>query len=406
MIAGLVISVLGNRLIDGTFNGLTAAGAVSAFMLVAVESLGEIVVFTFPVYARVLKRLSPDTSMIASDLLEATVSGVLVILILARPDWAIPALVGYVVFNIFVAPVTDIAEEFYGAKVAEVDPGANLRFNAHLLSTLAFTGFVIASPLGAVLAGISIPLALGLNVALSLGGATMRLRARKRYPMGPVVNPDMEEFEVLGAEMKAKQFFHDLFASGPTSPLIEFGLGTVSSLIGTLMLIWVARQANLPATDAMAVVIAIFGIAATVGPQIGRHLSGRLGTPASLRLTAALSAINLFALLLGVLTGTAGFIWGAIFVFVNGVLSRARMVILQSHRQTFFKGEQYTRIMSWSFAFGGAGGIIGLNTAYFTGLPGNPTVALIIALILWSILYPFVTSSKGRKAEPVEATTI
>ena len=137
--------------------------------------------------------------------------------------------------------------------------------------------------------------------------------------------------------------------------------------------------------------------AATVGPQVGRRLAGELGTPTSLHLTATMAALNLFALLVGVLTHNAGFVWGMVFVFINGTLSRARMVILQAQRQVFFKGEQYTRIMSWSFAFGGAGGLIGLNTAYFAGLPDNPTIVLIIAIALWIILYPFVTSSKGRR---------
>lgn len=397
MIAGLVVSVLGNRLLDGTFNGLAAAGVVAAVALVALESLNEVVVFAFPLYARILKRFSPDTSMIASDLTEAAVSFLVVLLIFIRPDWAVGALVFYLIFTTFLLPVTDIAEEFYGAKVAEVAPDVNLRFNAHLHSLLAFTGFVIASPLGALLAGISIPLALGINIVLSLLGALMRSRARRRYPMGPVVDVDMGDFEIVGKRMRAKQFLHDLFMSGPTSPLIELGLSLISSLTGTLMLIWVARQASLPTTEAMALIIAIFGISATVGPQVGRLIGEKFGTAMSLQLTAGLSALNLAALLVGLMVTAPGFVWGSIFVFINGVLSRSRSTLLQSHRQTFFKGEQYTRIMSWSLTFGAAGTIAGLNLGYLAGLPTDPRLVLLIAIVLWLVLFPFVSSSKGHE---------
>ncbi len=89
MVAGLVISVLGNRLLDGTFNGLTAAGMVAAFALVAMESLNEIVVFTFPLYAKFLKRFSPDTAMITSDLTEVVASSIAIAVILAKPSWTV-----------------------------------------------------------------------------------------------------------------------------------------------------------------------------------------------------------------------------------------------------------------------------------------------------------------------------
>lgn len=396
MIAGLVISVLGNRLLDGTFNGLTAAGMVAAFALVAMESLSEIVVFTFPLYAKFLKRFSPDTAMITSDLTEVVASSIAIAVILAKPSWTVGTLIVYLIFTTLLLPVTDIAEEFYGAKVAEVDPQANLRFNAHLHSLLAFTGLVIASPLGALLAGVSVPLVLAINLLLSLLGAGVRSRARQKYPMDPVANASIEDFEMLGTSMRVKQFVRDLFASGPTSPLIELGLSLVSSLTGTLMLIWVARQASIPTTDAMAIIIAIFGVSATIGPQIGRFIGERLGTKTSLRLTAALSVANMAILLIVVYLGHASFVWGCFFVFFNGLLSRARMVILQSHRQMFFRGEQYTRIMSWSYSFGAVGTIIGLNLGYLVGLPEDPRAVLVIGITMWLILYPFVTSSRNR----------
>ncbi len=72
------------------------------------------------------------------------------------------------------------------------------------------------------------------------------------------------------------------------------------------------------------------------------------------------------------------------------------MVILQSHRQMFFRGEQYTRIMSWSYSFGAVGTIIGLNLGYLVGLPEDPRAVLVIGITMWLILYPFVTSSRNR----------
>lgn len=50
---------------------MTAAGVVSVGVLVVISSLGQISVFSFPLYARFLKKKSPDLALIAVDIIEA-----------------------------------------------------------------------------------------------------------------------------------------------------------------------------------------------------------------------------------------------------------------------------------------------------------------------------------------------
>ncbi|MBO9706360.1 MAG: hypothetical protein J7474_12750, partial [Arthrobacter sp.] len=63
MIAGLVISVLGNRLMDGGVDSLTVAGVLPVAWIVISTSAGKVIEFGFPLYARFLQRWSPDTAL-------------------------------------------------------------------------------------------------------------------------------------------------------------------------------------------------------------------------------------------------------------------------------------------------------------------------------------------------------
>ncbi|MGQ4510603.1 MFS transporter [Dermabacteraceae bacterium P13147] len=401
MVVGLVVTVLGNRLIDGGFEALTAAGAITVTTLVVVSSLSTVSVMAFPAYARWLKKFSPDSALITVDLLEALLSLVAILVTLAAPQYGTAAVVAYVLIDLFLAPVSDIAEEFYGAKLADYGEDEALAFNSSLYALLGLLGLVVASPLGAVLSGLSTVVLLAANVVLSLAGAAFRGYARSRAPMPPAVDADDEEFTMTGERLPWRQFLHDLLASGPASPLLSLALDLVGELTGRLLFLWVAARAAMEPHAAMGLVLAVFGAAATLGPLLGRRLRGRWDTGPVLRVTALLSLVNALVLLAQVLYGSAGFASGIAFVFVNVMLNRSRMVVLETHRQVFFKGTQFSRIMSWSYSFGAVGTLIGLQIGYWLHTVDDPTYTLVLVAFAWLAIAAVVNSSRrGAVAGP------
>lgn len=106
------------------------------------------------------------------------------------PEQATNAVIAFVVIDLFLSPISDIADEFYGAKLAEAGEDEALAFNASLYSLLGLLGLVIASPLGAVLSGFSVSVLLFSNIILSfsLFGAAFRSVARRSAPVGPLQN--------------------------------------------------------------------------------------------------------------------------------------------------------------------------------------------------------------------------
>lgn len=73
MTAALVLSVMGNRLVEGGFDGLASAGLISVGTVVTVSTLEQLIVLTFPVYARILRNTSPNWSLVYADTAEVVI---------------------------------------------------------------------------------------------------------------------------------------------------------------------------------------------------------------------------------------------------------------------------------------------------------------------------------------------
>lgn len=406
MIAGLVVSVLGNRLMDGGVDSLTAAGVFPVAWIVVATSAGKVIEFGLPLYARILQRWSPDSALIVEDALEGGLGVVAVLAIAAWPDREVPALLAYLSVMLFLYPVADIADEFYGAKLAEVSPDHALSFNASLYAWLGVLGFVVAVPVGALLAGVSVQAMIIINVLLSTSGMVLRLHARRKFPVDPLVDADPDEFSVAGQSQSVRRFLHDMFRSGPASPAVALVLQMIGGLTGHLVLLWVASTAASPAPGAMAVVLLVFGVASTVGPLLSKRIARLLPTPSLLMVTAVLSALNLAWFTVALFVGSADFTVGLAFVFLNVTLNKLRTVVLETHRQTFFSGSQYSRVMSWSYAAGAAGTLLGVQLAFVLGAASNPEWSVLAALVMW-LAVAFVVRSRlrptGRDAQSAEA---
>ncbi|WP_157085839.1 MFS transporter [Devriesea agamarum] len=403
MALGLIISVLGDRVVAGGVDGIVVAGAIPVIWVAISTTVEESIVFLFPAYARLLKKFSPDWTLITEDLAEAFLAFLATAALLLFPQWGLWPLIAYLLVLMLLTPVTDIADEFYGAKLARVSEKLAMDYNASIAATLSIAGFVVAVPLGAIIASQSAVAILLVNVALSLIGALTRARISRQVRVGPAIDEDESEFDVVGARMRARQFMHDLFRSGPASPALSFILGVIGALTGHLLLLWAAGLVGVSPFMATSLIFFVFGISAAAGPLIASRLAGRFSTELSLVVTAVMSVLNIcwFAIYLG-FAEKPSVVVAIGFIVVNVIVGRLRNTVLETHRQRFFKGSQYARVMSWSYAFGGAGTLIGMWLAYGMGVPTSPQAALWLAAILW-IPPAILVASRVKPKESVSA---
>lgn len=387
MTAGLLLSVMGNRLVEGGYDGLAAAGFIGASAVVAVSTLGQLTVLLFPLYARILRNWSPNTALIAGDCSEMVLGGIAIAGMLAIPEGIHLWVLGYVVLDLLIAPATDIAEEFYGSGLAALSDGDALAFNANLNSMLAFLGFVILAPLGARLAGVSLPWLMVGNVILSGISVASRTRSRQMLALpAPGDEVDSADYSMLGQRTPLRQFVQDLLRSGPASPLMSLFIQIAGGLTGELLMLWAASLGASSGFESMSIVLLVFGLAATAGPQLGRWLAQRSSSQYVINISALASLSLLLALALGVWRGWVSFPIALAVIFCNALVGRARLTVLSTHRQVWFSGRRFERIMSWSYAFGGFGTIIGLQLGYLLGVTTDPLYALIAAALIWAVI--------------------
>lgn len=387
MTAALVLSVMGNRLVEGGFDGLASAGLISVGTVVTVSTLEQLIVLTFPVYARILRNTSPNWSLVYADTAEVVISALALIGILASPAHTHVFVIGYVLLDLLISPVSDIADELYGSGLAARSGDDALAFNTSVDSMLAFFGFVVFAPLGSKLAGVSAIWLLGGNIFLSgiaigtrlLSGHTLLLKA-------PRDEVELDEYAVIGQRSPVRQFVHDLLRSGPASPLLTLLIQVAGALTGQLLFLWIASLGPLPQYDAMAVTLLVFGLAATIGPQAGRLLARRTSSQSLIYVSALASFVIILFMAVAVWQDYMSYWLALACIFFNVVVARARLSILNTHRQVWFSGRQFERIMGWSYAFGGLGTIIGLQLGYLLHVATSPLAGLCCACAVWLIV--------------------
>lgn len=384
MTAGLVVSILGTRLIEGGSDGLVALGILPVVWVAILTTAGELVSFASPVIARLFARFSPARVLVASDLVEAVVSAVALVVILVAPTLLVPVLIAYLLVAVVFPAITDIVEEFYGQQLAQADPHEAMTFNASIYSILAFVGIVVAMPLGSVLAGVSIVILIAGNLVLSAAGTLLRLISSRTVVTLPLVEQDVEDFEVLGERMGIAGFVRDLFTTGVASPLFSFLTQTGATIGGVYVYLAAAESSTLNPALALAVVVSAFGIGATIGPWVGKALSSRRELVGLVY--AVLWATAAFLLVAGITFWAAQgpITWwtGVVYALLIGILSRTRAVLTTTLRQRRFRGSRFGRIMSWSFAATALGAIIGSWLAIAVHATQQPEIALFIYAIL------------------------
>ncbi|WP_436535489.1 MFS transporter [Actinoplanes sp. HUAS TT8] len=378
MTLGLAMSIIGTRIVDGGSNGAVAETILPLTWLAVLATAGAGISFAAPLIAGLTAPHSPARTLVASDLVEAVVSGVALALLVAFPARQSAVLGGYLLVVAIFPTVMDVVEELYAQQIAQWDEKQALAFNANIYSVLGFVGLVVGMPLGSWLTSRSIAWLVAANALFSLVGSAFRFVSSRTLPVGAVYDQDAGEYSAAGGRMRLREFLGDLLRTGPASPAMEFVLKVGATVSGVFVYLWVASFMPWPAGAALAVVLFAFGVGATIGPYVAPMLRRRLTPRASLLVTYAFGAS-----MSAVMAASAGAVerhrlWviGVAFVLLLGVVSRARAVLTVTLRQQSFKGKRFVRIMSWSFSFVAAASILGNWLGVLLDLPARPAIAL------------------------------
>jgi len=394
MTAGLIVSIMGTRLIEGGSDGSVALGVLPLIWVAALTTFGELLSFASPLMARWAGRYSPAKVLVWSDFAEAMLSAAALLLILVLPESTVPVLVVYLLAAAIFPALTDVVEEFYGQQLAQADVDQAMTFNATIYSVLAFVGIVLAMPLGSLVAGLSIALLIALNAVLSLGGTAFRLVSARTVVTPPVSEQDIDDFGGLGERMRLRDFVRDLFATGPASPVVGLVTQIGATAAGIFVYLWIASRMPLDPAAGLALVIASFGLGATAGPWIGQRLHKRIPLTRALEsvYTVTIAGLILLAVTLPILPDPAAWLVGLLFALGIGIASRARGVLTVTLRQQDFRGERFSRVMSWSFALTALGAIIGSWLGVALRIDQHPSIGL--GLLAAALVFGLVTTRR------------
>ena len=210
---------------------------------------------------------------------------------------------------------------------------------------------------------------------------------------------------MTGSRLPVKEFFKDLFASGPASPLLSLMIRIASAMTGELFLLWVAgvsaeRASHLGAFTGMGLVLAVFGVGAMLGPTAGRWLR-RIGSAKTVLLASALVS-GAILLLFGLFELTVGssFILGFGFVLAITILNRgANGCSWRRFARQKFKGTRFVRINELAYSFGALGTISWLADWLLAALSTQPVACLFIGGILWVCIGVIVNLKVAAPAE-------
>lgn len=397
MTLGLVVSIIGTRIIEGGSDGTVAAGVLPVVWIAVFATFGQVLAFASPLLSRLFSRYNPASVLVLSDLAEAVLSIAAVAALLIIPDQTTGVLVAYLLLAALFPAVTDIVEEFYAQQLAQLDEKQALSFNTAIYSVLGFVGLVMGMPAGAWLSGQSVIGLIAANAILSLGGTAFRFVSAKTVVTPPVLEQDLEDMSPLGERMSPRQFVVDLVKTGPASPGVAFLTQFGATVGGIFVYLWLAANMPWEPSTALALIIACFGVGATIGPFAAPLLRRYWSVRGSLIITYSATVVLLVVAAVAVPLLEAGGHWGLglIYVALIGVMSRSRSVLTTTLRQQSYRGSRFSRIMGWAFALVALAEIAGSWLAVAVSAPERPAVALLLYALCIAIAGVTVVRYRG-----------
>ncbi|MGJ8526540.1 hypothetical protein LMG33818_002291 [Halomonadaceae bacterium LMG 33818] len=301
-----VVSDIGSRLIESAVPALIVLGILPMVFRPVIYTLEDLTdAFAF-LASTLTHRLSPVSMMLWCDLYDLTLTAVAIGVLFFFPGQLDAVLITYMVLICPIPVFIDIADERYAGELSTINKDDAARFNTFFYSALAFTGSVIASPIGNLLAGVSVMSLLGANVVLTLAAILCRqwvVQREKRSVTSAVPSSTMNdgtshtssEADAIerysGGNETAEQdeddelpdsFFSRLTAikryhrivmslkigSPAFYPCVSFAI----QLSSGYLFLWSVLNYSGHKTRLMATIMLIVGLAGTVAPHISYQL--------------------------------------------------------------------------------------------------------------------------------------
>lgn len=314
---------------------------------------------------------------------EALVSAVALVTLILFPGRGQIIIMAYICAILVFPALGDVLEELYGAQIAQASPGEALAFNTSIYSLLGFVGLVLAMPVGAFLSSRSLLAIVGVNLALSALAITLRVASSRSLTLPAPSSVDSEEFSALGERMPLGRLVDDVVRTGPVSPMLAAVMQCGATAAGIFLYLWIADAMPWSAGTSLAVVLATFGVGATIGPWGAPLLRRYLDVRAGLLVTYMYGGAIVLACMILVTWVPKESAWPVAIVYVFGIalFSRTRAVLTTTLRQEQFAGLRFASVMGWAFAFTSAGSLIGSWGGVGLRLDTRPGLALAAYLI-------------------------
>lgn len=382
MTAGLVVSIVGTRIVEGGSDGAVAADVLPVVWLAIFATAGQGVGFLAPVAARILSAHNPSTVLVASDVIEAALSGLALAALVLLPGAEVTIVAAYLLASAVFPAITDVVEELYGQQIAQLDVDEALAFNATVYSVLGFIGLVLAMPVGAFLAGQSFAILVGANASLSAIGAIFRTVSARTVVTRPVLAQDMEDFGVLGSRVSLRDFLGGVVATGPASPVLGALMQMGATVGGIFVYLWIASRMPVSPATSLGIVILVFGVGATIGPWLAPLLRRVFDEKTSLAVSYAYGCTVLGVGIVVLLSVEDDLAWRIllVLVFLVALFSRTRGVLTATLRQRHYRGRRFASVMGWGFALTALGDVAGSWLGSALRLDAAPVWALAVYL--------------------------
>jgi hypothetical protein len=398
MVTGFLLSFLGSMIAEGALPGLIAAGVLAVAWQAVFRTVGMLLDMTTPWTMRLLERFSPGRLLVAAEAADVVACAVALVLISVLSLDIGAVLIGYLLVAAVLPLVIDIAEELYIAQVVTRDEQAAVRFNTVISSSSATVGFVIAQPLGAFMAEVSVPLLLAANLVLSTFAIIARGRANGLVPTVPTVEASAKSpRRPRPSPARTTSWVRRNLALGAASPFISGLLSLIGGLYGTYLVLWLAGTTDLWLASAAAG-LAAFGIGRVIGPLWSPWLAARIGAAEG---AALQSGAQTLTLLLGIvialadrhLSGSALAVPALLVIALLGGTGAGARTLYLAVRQSRLSGRDLSRAIGVGRSLAAFGTLTGVWLGLLLHVVTNPIPGLTLAVCASALLTAFMRRS-------------
>lgn len=383
-------------LLDGSLPALVLAGLVAPIWISIYSTLADVEDILSPLVVPIVGRWRPGRTLLGCEIVTATLLvGLAIALIVGAPVGT-----SVIVYLILVSPIPlilDVADDLYGAELADVSPEGAFDFTSHLHSLSALITQVLAVPMGAALTIVNPFWLVIISLALTSSAIANRLRGVKWEEQAiqsskvDNIRKDIEsEKDASSADVSSKKSSGRLekmvpiriFKDALVSPVSVALRGLLAGLLGGYIFIYVGHQIGHSYYVAM---LMIAGVGSVLGPQVARILRRKIGSSATVIGGTLLGAIFAILSIVGS-AWSAGIIILCAYLFFKSLISMGLISTFVAERQIRLSGAAFITTTTWCYAASAGSALAGSWIAFALNTQSDPLPVLTIAVVCYLVL--------------------